>query len=285
MSQRNLISTECLEKARRSVQRGHATHFEDPDKKIKELGVVREWLHSIESGGEAAYLNPIPAPSDPPDYVVFDREGRLVAVEVTEFVDEEAIRQNLHGDKVSQPRTPVEEVEQVEEVEEIKVITKINGIIQKKDGKVFKGGPYAKKILLIFTDEPTLVSRRFEYAEFLPKRSFGPVKQVDEVYFLFSYVGHAYPDSQQDNPLYDVKLDKGYPYIKLSLKKAAVFDKGNAMKETYTAVVKQSGSWWIGWIEEVPGVNCQERTKTELLNTLKITLQEALTENYPLRRD
>ena len=48
------------------------------------------------------------------------------------------------------------------------------------------------------------------------------------------------------------------------------------MKETYTAVVKQSGSWWIGWIEELPGVNCQERTKTELLDTLKITLQEAL---------
>lgn len=48
------------------------------------------------------------------------------------------------------------------------------------------------------------------------------------------------------------------------------------MKETYTAVVKQSGPWWIGWIEELPGVNCQERTKAELLDTLKITLQEAL---------
>lgn len=48
------------------------------------------------------------------------------------------------------------------------------------------------------------------------------------------------------------------------------------MKETYTAVVKQSGPWWIGWIEEIPGVNCQERTREELLATLKITLQEAL---------
>ena len=48
------------------------------------------------------------------------------------------------------------------------------------------------------------------------------------------------------------------------------------MKETYTAVVKQSGPWWIGWIEEIPGVNCQERTKEELLETLKATLQEAL---------
>ena len=48
------------------------------------------------------------------------------------------------------------------------------------------------------------------------------------------------------------------------------------MKETYSAVIKQSGSWWIGWIEEVPGVNCQEPTKQELIETLKVTLQEAL---------
>jgi hypothetical protein len=48
------------------------------------------------------------------------------------------------------------------------------------------------------------------------------------------------------------------------------------MKETYTAVVKHSGPWWIGWIEEVPGVNCQEATKEELLETVRVTLQEAL---------
>ena len=111
MSRRNLVSTECLEKARRSVQRRHATHFEDPDKETKELGVVEEWLRSMESRGEAAYSNPISAPKDPPDCVVFDREGGPVAVEVTEFVDEEAIWQNLHRDKVPQSRTPVEEVE------------------------------------------------------------------------------------------------------------------------------------------------------------------------------
>ena len=48
------------------------------------------------------------------------------------------------------------------------------------------------------------------------------------------------------------------------------------MKETYSAVIKQSGFWWIGWIEEVPGVNCKERTKEELIQTLKATLREAL---------
>lgn len=48
------------------------------------------------------------------------------------------------------------------------------------------------------------------------------------------------------------------------------------MQNTYTAVVKQDGDWWIGWIEEVPGVNCQERTKDELMTTLRVTLKEAL---------
>ena len=51
------------------------------------------------------------------------------------------------------------------------------------------------------------------------------------------------------------------------------------MSQTYTAVVKQDGRWWIGWVEEVPGVNCQERTRKKLLDTLRITLAEALAMN------
>lgn len=47
----------------------------------------------------------------------------------------------------------------------------------------------------------------------------------------------------------------------------------------YTAVVKQDGQWWIGWVEEVPGVNCQESTREKLLETLRITLGEALDMN------
>jgi len=48
------------------------------------------------------------------------------------------------------------------------------------------------------------------------------------------------------------------------------------MQEHYTAVIKQSGQWWIGWIEEVPGVNCQETSKEELLESLRGTLREAI---------
>ena len=48
------------------------------------------------------------------------------------------------------------------------------------------------------------------------------------------------------------------------------------MANTYTAITKQDGDWWIGWVEEVPGVNCQERTEEELLQSLRVTLREAL---------
>jgi hypothetical protein len=44
-------------------------------------------------------------------------------------------------------------------------------------------------------------------------------------------------------------------------------------------VVKQDGDWWIGWVEEVPGVNAQESTREGLLASLKVVLQEALEMN------
>lgn len=51
------------------------------------------------------------------------------------------------------------------------------------------------------------------------------------------------------------------------------------MKESYTAILKQVDSWWIGWVQEVPGVNCQEASRAELLDSLQVTLREALEYN------
>ncbi|MEI7866832.1 MAG: type II toxin-antitoxin system HicB family antitoxin [Candidatus Methylumidiphilus sp.] len=52
------------------------------------------------------------------------------------------------------------------------------------------------------------------------------------------------------------------------------------MKTGFTAIVKQDGDWWIGWVEEVPGINAQEKTKEELL----ISLREAASDILELRR-
>lgn len=51
------------------------------------------------------------------------------------------------------------------------------------------------------------------------------------------------------------------------------------MATTYHAIIQQHEEWWIGWIEEVPGVNSQGRTRAELLENLEDALREALEMN------
>jgi predicted RNase H-like HicB family nuclease len=51
------------------------------------------------------------------------------------------------------------------------------------------------------------------------------------------------------------------------------------MKCEFTAVIKQDEGWWIGWVEEIPGVNSQGKTKAELLKNLKSALKEAVAFN------
>jgi len=44
----------------------------------------------------------------------------------------------------------------------------------------------------------------------------------------------------------------------------------------YTATLWQNERWWIGWIDDVPGVNSQGNTRGELIENLGSALQEAL---------
>ncbi len=48
------------------------------------------------------------------------------------------------------------------------------------------------------------------------------------------------------------------------------------MKRTFNAIIKQDDGWWIGWVEEIPGVNSQGKTRVELLKNLRSALKEAL---------
>ena len=57
------------------------------------------------------------------------------------------------------------------------------------------------------------------------------------------------------------------------------------MFQPYMAVVNHGHCAWIGWIEEVPGVNCQEATREELLASLRVTLAEAIEFNRAEARD
>ncbi len=44
----------------------------------------------------------------------------------------------------------------------------------------------------------------------------------------------------------------------------------------FRAVIKKSGDWWIGWLVDLPGVNAQERTREELIESLKIGAEDML---------
>jgi predicted RNase H-like HicB family nuclease len=51
------------------------------------------------------------------------------------------------------------------------------------------------------------------------------------------------------------------------------------MAASYNAVIQQHGEWWIGWVEEIPGVNSQGQSREELLENLRDALEEALEMN------
>ncbi len=51
------------------------------------------------------------------------------------------------------------------------------------------------------------------------------------------------------------------------------------MDTRYTAVIQQNEKWWIGWVEEIPGVNSHGATREELMENLRSALDEALEMN------
>lgn len=51
------------------------------------------------------------------------------------------------------------------------------------------------------------------------------------------------------------------------------------MATSYTAIIQHRDPWWIGWIEEIPGVNSQGKSREELMANLRSALEEALQMN------
>ncbi|MFQ6031924.1 MAG: type II toxin-antitoxin system HicB family antitoxin [Candidatus Zixiibacteriota bacterium] len=44
----------------------------------------------------------------------------------------------------------------------------------------------------------------------------------------------------------------------------------------YRAIIQQTDKWWIGWLVDFPGVNAQEKTKGELLESLRVGAEDML---------
>lgn len=51
------------------------------------------------------------------------------------------------------------------------------------------------------------------------------------------------------------------------------------MSREFTAMYKKSGKWYLGWIEEIPGVNTQGKTLRETKENLREALELILEVN------
>jgi predicted RNase H-like HicB family nuclease len=52
----------------------------------------------------------------------------------------------------------------------------------------------------------------------------------------------------------------------------------------FTAVYKKSGKWYLGWVEEIPGVNTQGKTLAEAKENLKEALRLIVETNQLLTK-
>jgi len=56
------------------------------------------------------------------------------------------------------------------------------------------------------------------------------------------------------------------------------------MSRQFTAIYKKSGKWYLGWVEEIPGVNTQGKTLKETKENLKEALLLILETNRLLNK-
>ena len=56
------------------------------------------------------------------------------------------------------------------------------------------------------------------------------------------------------------------------------------MARRFTAIYKKHGKWYLGWVEEIPGVNAQGRTLKEAKENLKEALLLILETNRILNK-
>ena len=183
------MDEEFLRQLRRT--RRYASHWSWPDRGLAEKGVVEELLNGI-AGQEGLHFSGLRSVKpDPPDCIAYDQNGDLLGFECTELVSQEAAQLNEQGCRVYR------------EWDAADVIEEIVRRIQDRDLRQFNGGPYAKRILVICTDEPWIFSLREEMFAALEAHAFPQASQFDEVYFILSYV----PNGDTPNPY--VRLRQG----------------------------------------------------------------------------
>jgi hypothetical protein len=170
----------ALMRSARARARGYADFFLwSIDRDMEEWGVVMSLAESLEADDDLFFTSPRRRgrPNDPPDCEATDNVGGRIAIEVTELVDEAAIRAYKAG-----------EIYNWAEWDKTKFLSALVIAIGYKNRKFpkLKGGPYnGGYVVVIHTDEPMLGPDIV--AEFLTGHVFDKPTHIDRVYLLLSY--------------------------------------------------------------------------------------------------
>ena len=194
MQRETIEFDEVLEKVCEAFRKrkGYASFWDYPDKQVKERGVAKDLIESIEleeGNSQITHLVSNPNRYGAVDVFGADIFGKMIAYEVTELVSEEAIRLNRHGLKVHR------------KWDEADLVANLEGRLAAKDYQLSTVA-YEKQVVVIFTDEPFL--QRHRCVPILGGHAFGPFANIHEAYLLFS------PEPGRE----------GYPYIRLRLTRA-----------------------------------------------------------------
>ena len=151
---------------------------------------MKDLLTSMTREGVNRYTNPRSVEDDWPDCAAEDEQGQLIAIEVTELVDEEAIQRSQRGQPVYR------------RWEDRDILNAVHSILLRKDQKSCHGSLYGRVILVIHTDEPELNARRL--FPLIRSVRFPHLNNIKEAYIICSYDPFT-----ETYPYCEIPLDNG----------------------------------------------------------------------------
>jgi len=170
----------ALMRAARERSRGYADFFGWAiDRDLEESGVLSSLAESMAADGVLFYENikSRRRPNDPPDCEATDSEGARVAIEITELVDNEAIRAFKQGRVYDWADWPRE-----------KFISSLADRIAAKDKRYphLKEPPYVGGyVVVVFSDEPVLT--RSTVQEYLKDHDIPRPVHISRAILILSY--------------------------------------------------------------------------------------------------
>ena len=169
--------------AHEAKHRPHAGFFHSASMALSELNVAEAFAECAVSDDGAPFLSLRSCDEDPPDCEALDRDGRRIALEVTDLVDGNANRdaKKAKGGFHARRWSEASFQEQVQ----LRLVS--------KDGKTLLNGPFAEYIVLIACDEAFL--DRNTVAAYASNLTLPTFQQINRAYLVLSYDPHmrTYP--------------------------------------------------------------------------------------------